>query len=349
MRCFHLTGFRSALVPSDKPLPSPVGTEVVLKVLAAGVCHSDVHIWEGSYDLGNGQAMSLEGRVKFPITMGHETTGEVVAVGPNANDVRVGDKCLICSWIGCGQCAFCKQGDEQLCTAPRYLGVSRDGGFADHIVVPHDRYLIDLKGVDPVAAAPLACSGLTTFSALKKAGSRLAADPVVIVGAGGLGLMAINLVKIMGGKGAVVVELDAQKRNAALDAGALAAIDPKAADVDKQIREALGAPVYFVLDLVGSGETAALGFRLLDKGGKLVIVGLFGGAMSLSIPMVTMRSASILGSFLGSPAELRELVKLVQARGMPKTPLDRRSLDAANEALADLRAGSVMGRVVLLP
>lgn len=349
MRCFHLTGFRSALVPSEKSLPSPVGTEVVLKVLAAGVCHSDVHIWEGSYDLGNGQAMSLEGRVKFPITMGHETTGEVVAVGPDAKDVRVGDKCLICSWIGCGQCAFCKQGDEQLCTAPRYLGVSRDGGFADHIVVPHDRYLIDLKGVDPVAAAPLACSGLTTFSALKKAGSRLAADPVVIVGAGGLGLMAINLVKIMGGKGAVVVELDAQKRKAALDAGALAAIDPKAPDVDKQIREALGAPVYFVLDLVGSGETAALGFRLLDKGGKLVIVGLFGGAMSLSIPMVTMRSASILGSFLGSPAELRELVKLVQARGMPKTPLDRRSLDAANEALADLRAGRVMGRVVLLP
>jgi D-arabinose 1-dehydrogenase-like Zn-dependent alcohol dehydrogenase len=349
MRCFHLTGFHAPLVPVDKPLPSPAGTEVVLKVLAAGVCHSDVHIWEGSYDLGNGQTMSMEGRVKFPLTMGHESTGEVVAVGPDAGDVKIGEKYLICSWIGCLQCAFCKQGDEHLCTAPRFLGVARDGGYADHIVVPHERYLIDLKGLDPVAAAPLACSGLTTFSALKKAGGRLADDPIVIVGAGGLGMMAINLVKLMGGKGAVVVELDPQKRKAALDAGAIAAIDPKAADVDRQIREALGAPVYFVLDLVGSGETAALGFRLLDKGGKLVIVGLFGGAMSLSVPMVTMRSVSILGSFLGSPGELRELVKLVQAKGMPATPLDRRSLEAANEALADLRAGKVVGRVVLVP
>lgn len=349
MRCFHLTGFRSALVPLDKPIPEPAGSEVVLKVLAAGLCHSDVHIWEGSYDLGNGQALSLEGRVKFPITMGHETVGQVVAVGPDAQNVKVGDQCLICSWIGCGQCAFCKLGDEHMCTVPRFLGVAQDGGFADHIVVPHDQYLIDLKGLDPVAAAPLACSGLTTFSALKKAGPRLADDRVLIVGAGGLGLMAINLVRLMGGKGAVVVEIDPQKRQAALDAGAIAAIDPKAADVDKQIREAMGGPVWFVLDLVGSGETASLGFRLLDKGGKLVIVGLFGGAMSMSVLMVPTRAVSIVGSFIGSPGELRELVALVQSSGMPATPLDRRSLGDVNEALSDLRAGKVLGRVVLIP
>lgn len=349
MKCFHLTGFRSALVSSDKPLPAPSGSEVVLKVLAAGVCHSDVHIWEGGYDLGNDQTMSFEGRVKFPLTMGHESSGEVVAVGPDVQGVKMGDKCLICSWIGCRECAFCQQGDEHLCTAPRFLGVNRDGGYADHIVVPHARYLMDLKGVDPVAAAPLACSGLTTYSALKKAGPRLAHDRVVIIGAGGLGLMAISLLKLMGGKGAVVVELDAAKRQAALAAGAVAAIDPKAPDVDKQIRDALGAPVYFVLDLVGSGETAALGFRLLDKGGKLVVVGLFGGAMSLSVPMVTMRAVSIVGSYIGSPAELRELVQLVQTKGMPAIPLDKRKLHDANTALEDLRAGRVVGRVVLIP
>jgi propanol-preferring alcohol dehydrogenase len=146
-----------------------------------------------------------------------------------------------------------------------------------------------------------------------------------------------------------VVELDPLKRKLALDAGAIAAIDPNAPDVDQQIRDALGAPVYFVLDLVGSGETAALGFRLLDKGGKLVVVGLFGGAMSLSVPMVTMRAASIVGSYIGSPGELRELVYLVQTKGMPVIPLDKRRLEDANEALADLRAGKVMGRVVLVP
>lgn len=349
MKCFHLTGFRQQLVLADKLVPEPTGSQVLLKVLAAGVCHSDVHIWEGGYDLGNDQTMSFEGRIKFPLTMGHESAGEVIAMGPDAKGVRLGDKCLICSWIGCGECAFCKDGDEHLCTAPRFLGVNQDGGYADHIMVPHDRYLIDLKGIDPVAAAPLACSGLTTYSALKKAGPRLSRDPIVIIGAGGLGLMGLNLLKIMGGKGAVVVELDAAKRQAALDAGALAAIDPKAPDVDKQIRSALGAPVYFVLDLVGSGETAALGFRLLDKGGKQVIVGLFGGAMSLSVPMVTMRAVSIVGSYIGSPGELRELVQLVQTAGMPVMPLDRRRLQDANEALADLRGGRVMGRVVLIP
>ena len=349
MKCFQLTGFRQDLEFSEKPVPAPAGSEVLLKVLAAGVCHSDVNMWEGGIDLGNNESISFASRFKFPHTMGHESSGEVVAIGPDAKGIAVGDKCLVCSWIGCGECAFCKQGEEHLCTASRFLGVNRDGGYADHIMVPHPRYLIDLQGLDPVSVAPLACSGLTTFSAFKKAGPRLLDEPIVIIGAGGLGLMGINILDIMGGRGAVVVEIDANKRQAALDCGALAAIDPASPDVDQQIRQAIGGPVHFVLDLVGSGETAALGFRLLDRGGKLVIVGLFGGAMSLSVPLVTMRSATIQGSYIGSPTELRELMALIQSSRMPRMPLDRRRLQDANQALADLRAGQVIGRVVLIP
>ena len=349
MRCLHLTGFHQELVVVDKPLPLPEGSEVLLKVLGAGVCHSDVHIWEGGYDLGNNQTMSFEGRVRFPLTMGHESAGEVVAIGPDAQGVRIGDKCLVYSFIGCGACVFCKQGDEHLCTAARFLGVNRDGGYADHIVVPDARYLIDLKDLDPVAAAPLSCSGVTTYSALKKAGARLSREPVVIIGAGGLGLMALHVLRLMGGMGAVVVEIDPLKRKAALEAGAMAAIDPKAADAETQIRNALGLPVYFVLDLVGSGETATLGFKLVDRGGKLVVVGLFGGAVSISLPLLVAKSALVQGSSIGSPAELRELVAMVQATGMPKIPLDRRPLQEANAALADLRHGKVIGRVVLVP
>ena len=174
-------------------------------------------------------------------------------------------------------------------------------------------------------------------------------EPVVIIGAGGLGLMALNILGIMGGHGAVVVETDLQRRQAALECGALAAIDPTATDVDQQIRQAVGGPIHFVLDLVGSGETAALGFRLLDRGGKLLVVGLFGGAMSLSVPLLAIRSATIQGSYIGSPTELRELIALVQATRMPQVPLDRRPLDEANRALTDLRAGRVVGRVVLIP
>ena len=349
MKCLHLTGFHQDLVPVEKPLPTPAGSEVLLKVLGAGVCHSDVHIWEGGYDIGNSQTMSFEGRVKFPLTMGHESAGEVVAMGPDAQGVKIGDKCLLYSFIGCRECAFCIQGDEHLCTAARFLGVNRDGGYADHIVVPHARYLIDLQGIDPVAAAPLSCAGVTTYSALKKAGSRLSNEAVVVIGAGGLGLMALQVLRLMGGRGAVVVEIDPLKRKAALEAGAMAAVDPKAADAEKQIRDALGTPVYFVLDLVGSGDTATLGFKLVDRGGKLVIVGLFGGAVSIAVPLLVAKSAVVQGSSIGSLAELGELVAMVQAIGMPKIPLQRRPLLDANAALADLRNGKVVGRVVLVP
>jgi len=349
MRCFHLTGFGRALVPVEKPMPAPVGSEVLLKVLAAGVCHSDLHISDGSIDLGNNEVVSFESRCSLPFTPGHETSGEVVALGPDVEGVSIGDKFLVCSWIGCGECSFCQQDQEHLCTNSRFLGVNRDGGYADHLRVPHPRYLIDLGDLDPVKATPLACAGLTTYSALKKGGLRTLIEPVVVIGAGGLGLMAINILSIMGGKGAVILEIDAQKRQAALDCGALAAIDPTLPDADQQIRRAVGGPIHFVLDLVGSDQTAAQGFRLLDRSGKLLVVGMFGGAMSLSVPLLAIRSATIQGSYIGSPNELRELIALIKATRMPVVPIDLRRLEDANAALSDLRAGRVVGRVVMIP
>ena len=353
MRCFHLPGFRQSLVQASKPTPQPTGSQVLLKVLACGVCHSDLHLQDGQLDLGNDQVASFEGRCTLPLTLGHETSGQVVALGPDAvglsPGININDTCLVCGWIGCGGCSFCLQGDEHLCTDSRFLGVSRDGGFADYIVVPHPRYLIDLCGIDPVSAAPLACSGLTTYSALKKAGPRLQQHTIVIIGAGGLGLMALNVLRMMGGQGAVVLEIDPDKRQAARQCGARAAIDPAAADADQQVRQAVGGPILFVLDLVGSAATATQGFRLLDRGGQLQVVGLLGGAMSLSVPLIAIRAATIQGSYVGSTADLRELIALVRQHGLPTVPLDRRPLQGANQALDDLRAGRVVGRVVLVP
>ncbi|WP_342133437.1 alcohol dehydrogenase [Hydrogenophaga sp. OTU3427] len=349
MKCVHLPGFRSLLELVDKPTPVPTGTEVLLKVLGAGMCHSDAHIWEGQYDLGGGRSISMAERIRFPLVMGHETSGEVVALGPQANGAALGARYAVCSWIGCGACHFCAAGDEHLCATPRFLGVNRDGGYADHVLVPHPRYLVDIGDLDPVAAAPLVCSGLTTYSALKKAGPQLQHERIVMFGAGGLGLMALNLLRILGAPGAVVLEPDAVKRDAAMAAGAIAAIDPRAADVAEQVRAALGQPVRFVLDLVGSGESATLGFELLERAGKMVVVGLFGGAMQLSVPLLPMRAATLQGSYIGSPAELRELVALVRERGGLAMPIDRRSLADADTALQDLRAGRVVGRVVLVP
>src|SRR5262245_3461966 len=233
MRSYKVSEFSEPLIEVDAPTPKPSGTEVVLKVKAAGVCHSDLHIWEGGYELGHGRGrLSLKDRgIPLPLTMGHETVGEVVAVGPKARGVKVGQVRLVYPWQGCGTCKTCKQDHENYCLTMRSLGVQCDGGYADHIVVRHPKYLVDLKGLDPVVAAPYACSGVTTYSALKKIADVFKKEPIVIFGAGGLGLMALSLHKAMGGKGVIMVDIDARKRDAAKKAGAMAVVDGGAADV----------------------------------------------------------------------------------------------------------------------
>jgi len=350
MRSYRVTEFGAPLTATDAPTPLPSGTEVLLRVKAAGVCHSDLHIWEGGYDLGNGRRLSLKDRgIPLPLTMGHETVGEVVAAGPDATGVTAGEIRLVYPWIGCGKCAVCREEGENMCAQPRSLGVYCDGGYADHIVVPHPRYLVDLKGLDPVTAAPYACSGLTTYSALRKVAHLLEREPILIIGAGGLGLMALGLLKAMDGKGAIVVDIDPRKREAALAAGALAAIDGAAADARTQITTAAGIPLRGAIDLVGSSQTAALAFDCLAKGGKLVMVGLFGGAAPWSLPLIPIKAATIQGSYVGSLAELEDLLELVRRRSVPPIPVTRRPLDQANQSLEDLRRGNLVGRAVLTP
>jgi alcohol dehydrogenase, propanol-preferring len=350
MKSYRVTAFGAPLEAIEAPTPKPSGTEVLLRVKAAGVCHSDLHIWEGGYDLGHGKRMSLKDRgIPLPLTMGHETVGEVVAAGPDAEGVKPGEVRLVFPWIGCGKCPLCVAGDEHLCAQPRCLGVYCDGGYADHIVVPHPRYLLDLQGLDPVTAAPYACSGVTTYSALRKVADVLAHEPILIIGAGGLGLMALTLLKAMGGKGAIVVDIDERKRRAALEAGAIAAVDVAAPDARRQIAQAAGAPVRAAIDLVGSEQTAALGFDCLPRSGKLVIVGLFGGAAPWSLPLIPIKAATIQGSYVGSLAELKALLDLVRKKSVPPIPVTRRPLGEANQTLDDLRRGKLVGRAVLTP
>jgi alcohol dehydrogenase, propanol-preferring len=331
----------------ERPTPEPGGAEVLLRVIAAGVCHTDLHVWDGYYDLGGGKKLLMADRgVKLPLTMGHETVGEVVAVGPDARGVAVGDRRLVFPWIGCGQCAACDRGEDTLCGAPRYLGIFRPGGYAD-LLVPHPRYLFELGDIPPEQAAPLACSGLTTYGALRKVGPSLQRGPIAIIGAGGLGLMALALLRAMGGHGAVVVDVDEGKRDAARRAGALATVDGRAADAAQRIQAAAGGPVQAVVDLVGARSTAELGLASLAKGGKLVVVGLFGGDLPLSLPLLPLRMYTLQGSYTGNPADLGELLELIRKTGMPSLPITTRPLAEANSALQDLRAGKVTGRTVL--
>ncbi len=349
MRSFQVCECGQPLRLHEGVAPQPQGTQVLLKVLAAGVCHTDLHVWDRYYDLGGGRKLNLADRgVRLPLTMGHENVGEVVALGPDAVGVQFGDRRLVNPWIGCGQCRACQRGHENWCAQPQFLGVFAQGGYATHLVVPHSRHLFDIGSLSPHEAAPLACSGVTAFSALKKVQATLQQEALVIIGAGGVGLMAVALARKMGAADIIVVDIDATKRDAALRSGASLAIDGALPDATAQIQAATGGGAWAVLDFVGSGQTAALAMAVLTKGGTAVVVGLFGGDISLSTPLLPLRAMTLRGSYVGSHQDFEELLELVKRTGMPAVPLDKRPLDAVGAALDDLRAGKVVGRVVLV-
>ncbi|PXW22916.1 alcohol dehydrogenase, propanol-preferring [Paraburkholderia caballeronis] len=350
MQCYCVTHHGQPLERVEKAVPQPQRTEVLLRVKAAGLCHSDLHIWEGYYDLGGGKKLSLADRgIRLPLTPSHEIAGEIVEAGPDAGDVEIGALVVAHPWIGCGECAACQRGEENLCVQPQSLGIMRDGGFADYVLVPHPRYLVNLGGLDPARVAPLACAGETTYSALKKFGARIHEGPVVVIGAGGLGLMAIEVLKALGGHGAIVVDVDAGKRDAALKAGALAAIDARAPDAAKQIVDATGGGARAVLDLVGATPTVTLALDSCARGGHVVIVGLMGGDITLSLPVIPMRPLKIEGSYVGTLDDLRELVALTRDGKMKPPVVTSRPLAEANDALQALLHGKVVGRTVLVP
>lgn len=351
MKSYRLCECKMPLQEVRRETPRPQGTEVLMRVLAAGICHSDLHLWGGTYELGGGKQLHIKDRgFVMPVTLGHEVAGEVVAVGPDAKGVKVGDRGLAWSWMGCCECKACKRGAEHLCAKPRFLGTFVDGGFSTHLMLPHPRYVLDIGRLAPEDAAPLACAGITAFSALKKIDPEtLRSEPLVIIGAGGLGLMALGLHKAMGGHGVVSVELDAAKRAAAQKAGAIATVDAAAPDALEQVRKHTGGGAVAVIDFVGASRTVQFGMDALVKGGQLVIVGMYGGDVTVPTVYFPMRAMKVQGSYLGSPQEMKELLQLVQGAGVQLAPVSTRPLDEVNTALNELRDGKVIGRLVLLP
>lgn len=348
MRCYQVTAFGEPVRENRCEVPTPTGTEVLIRITAAGVCHSDLHLCEGHFNLGGGRKLPFSG-LKLPLTLGHEAAGTIVSAGQDAGNVEIGRRVVAFAWIGCGECEACTSGSEHLCPRGQSLGLNRPGAYAEYLLVPHPRYLVELGDLDDVASAPLGCSGLTTFSALRKFGPSIATSPIVIIGAGGLGLMALGLLKLIGGQGAVVIEIDPVKREAAITRGAIAAIDPNAPDAIKQVRKAVGKPIRHVLDLVGNGQTVGMGVDILNMDGKLVVVGLLGGDVNLAVPLLPLKSMTIQGSYLGSLEEFKELVDLFRTHRPEAMPIDRRPLSSVAAALHDLERGQVVGRVVLVP
>jgi len=348
MLSYRVTKFGQPLEAATAADPVPKGTEVLLKVTGCGVCHSDLHLWDGYFDLGGGKKLPVGGEDRLPMTMGHEPAGEVVALGPDAKGVKLGDRRVMFPWIGCGTCAFCKAGDEQLCNKPQALGITRPGGYADRIMVPHSRYLLDYEGVPTDLACTLACSGLTAFGALKKIGKLGDGQPLLIVGAGGVGMAGVRLAKLVTGVAPIVADIDDKKLSAASQAGASETINTTAPDAVKRLLGMTGG-VVAAIDFVGSESSFQFGQASLRKGGKLVVVGLFGGSFTMPIPMLPFRNITLTGSYVGSLSEMQELMAHAKAGHVQPIPLTRRPLADVNQVLQELKAGKIVGRVVLTP
>ena len=346
MLSYQLEAFGRPLARVLRDTPAPQGSEVLLRVSTCGVCHSDVHLHDGYFDLGTEGRLDLARSVRPPRTLGHEIAGTVLALGPQAAGLQPGARRVVYPWIGCGLCSLCRAGNEHLCAAPQALGVHRDGGFADHVLVPHARYLLDPGALPDAQACTYACAGLTAYSALRKAGPIGTADPLLIIGAGGVGLSGIRLARQMYSVAPIVAEIDRSKWETARAAGAGELVDPAAEGALKALLKATGG-VAAVVDFVGAGSSFGFGFGVVRKGGKLVCVGLLGGAATLVPALVSMKAVSVLGSYVGSLREMEELMAIARSGVLPDLPLHTEPLAHASQALDDLRAGRVRGRVVL--
>jgi D-arabinose 1-dehydrogenase-like Zn-dependent alcohol dehydrogenase len=350
MRSYQIVEWGQPIELREQPTPTPQGTEVLLRVTAAGICHSDLHINDGFFDLGEGQRAEL-GKLgaSLPLTLGHEIVGVVEALGPDAEGVEVGDARVAFPWIGCRHCAVCEHEREQLCLSPKFLGARVDGGYSDYTIVPHPKYLVDYGNVPTELACTFACAGLTAYGAIRKAGTLTEDDYLVLIGAGGVGLSGLHIAPSVVPAKLIVADVDPQKRGIARQAGAFATIDNSEPDAVAKVMELTGGGARASIDFVGAPQTARFGLEVLRRGGTLVNVGLYGGALSLPLPWMPQRSLSLRGSYVGTLEEMEEVMALGREGKVPPIPIEVRPLDQAAQSLDDLRAGRVAGRIVLKP
>ena len=349
MKSYQFGEYGHALQLMDQDTPTPQGDQVLVRIRACGVCHSDIHVWDGHFDLGNGRKLDISRGRALPFTLGHEIAGEVVAVGPTVAGVSIGAERVVFPWIGCGDCPVCDSGDEHLCSRPRALGASVDGGFSDHVMVPHARYLFDYADVPSELACTYACSGLTAYSALDKITEHAAGRTLVIIGAGGVGFAGLHIAQALFDTQLVVVDIDDTKLQAAKEGGAAYVFNANDEGAAKEIRNLTDGGSGAVIDFVGSETSANFGLKILGNSGVLIVVGLFGGALAVPLPLLALKHITIRGSFLGSLLQMSELMQLVRAGTVTSIPVEARPLAQVQETLEDLRGGRILGRVVMVP
>ena len=342
MLAYRLIGAGQAEV-LDLPRPEPGPGEVLLRVLAAGVCRTDLALLRGG---GDGLAL--------PVTLGHEIVGEVVERGEGVAAPDRAALVAVYELLGCGVCRSCSGGRDNVCRAvsPGAIGITRDGGMAGHVVVPA-RNLVALGDLDPVHAAPLTDAGMTALHAVERGRSLL--DPgatAVVTGIGGLGHLAVQFLRATSDARVIAVDVDRARLDFAADIGADEGVlaGPDAAEA--VLARNGGGKVDVVFDFVGAQESLDLAAKVTGRGGAIVVTGGGGGRLSITAQMgagrAPDREVAIVHTFGGTRGDLVRALALAEA-GQVRTHVEVHDLVAAGQVLADLEAGKVLGRAVLVP
>jgi propanol-preferring alcohol dehydrogenase len=327
----------------EVPVPEPAGTEVSIRVAACGVCRTDLHIADGT-----------QPRVELPLILGHEVAGWIEAIGPDADGpltsegLAIGDAVVVFGGWGCGACRECRAGEEQRCPNGRSPGFQADGGYAERMLVPHARHLVAIGALDPVAAAPLADAGLTSFRAVRRTERWLkTAERILVIGCGGLGQFALqHLRQRPRGRELFVAATDLSSRR--LERAAALGADATVLDANAvSALDALHGPADVVLDFVGTDETLALAAGTIAPNGGIMLVGEAGGSMSFGFERPAVEAWLTTTSW-GSVRELREVVRLAR---IGRLQIDVEAVDLADASAAHerVRSGAVSGRLVLVP
>jgi D-arabinose 1-dehydrogenase-like Zn-dependent alcohol dehydrogenase len=345
---------RQSLVKFDAPLcetvidtPKPVGREVLVRIERCGLCHSDLHIQDGYADLGGGKRLDTTRGMNLPFTLGHEIAGVVEEVGPDVSKDLVGAKRAAFPWIGCGQCRECLAGDENLCARQRFLGVTIDGGFASHVLVPDAKYLLEYDPLPVNQAATLMCSGVTAYGALKRLVGRPRQRNLLLIGLGGVGMMGLSFAQAMFKQPITVADLSGAARESALKNGASSAYDPSEPEISRRIIKETDGGFDEIVDFAGNEKSMAFAVSVLARGGKIVVSGLMGGNFSLPMVQWVYKRMTIEGFMVGTLAESHELMSLARAGKIKPTPMREEPMMDVQKWIDALRAGQVVGRIML--
>jgi alcohol dehydrogenase, propanol-preferring len=336
MRAAVVTGFDKPLEIKEVPVPQPGAGQVLVRIEASGLCHTDIHAARGDWPV----------KPQPPFTPGHEGVGIVEALGPGVTERAVGDRVAL-PWLGhaCGTCDYCVTGWETLCEAQQNTGYSIDGGHAEYAVADA-RYVVGVpEGIDPAEAAPLTCAGVTTYKAIKVGGVS-PGDRVAIFGVGGLGHLALQYARIFGGE-TIAIDVTEEKLALAKQLGAAHVINAASTDPVAEIEKLGGADVAVVL--AADPKVVEQAHTALRRGGRLILVSLpKDNVMALPIFQTVLKGIRVIGSIVGSRADLAEVFRL-HAAGRTEVLYEPRPLEDINTAIDDVLAARVPARLVLMP